>query len=288
MLHDVPNPSKSYISLLRDKPDIKLFDLEGGVNEFECIFVDGYFYFFVHIHEKSGVRVARAKSIEELASADYYEICQGYYPTALFINNIWHIWVYIEYKGIVLYTSNLWNSGFEFHSIIDNTGLDEDNPRMLKGDARVRQNHNGEFVLCYKWASYPHYCGYMIAPTPLGPWTDRGAFFEEHLDFHDIEEADPAIHFAANGEIYLTFAGVIRPNIQCICIAKLDSNYRPLNSAEIIIQPVENWHNSSGNGPKIFNPVLIEYDNVTRLLYAHNPKTAAVSSGWGYREFIRS
>jgi GH43 family beta-xylosidase len=257
-----------------------LFELPNGVNEFELIYVDGYYYFYRHRFNELKTYVRRARTLDGLASAPGYYVLPGLYPTAIFDNGVWHAWVY-DGARTVHYTASAWNGPYTKRDTID---------FYAASDWQVRKNpSDGWYYASYKdGKSEQAYIARAISPD--GPWQKLTEVFspDQREAWYSAEQADPAIFFD-NGKAYMTFAGwgggSVRVNDgqQVVGVVELDPHtFKAAKPAKMLVAPTEDWQ-KRGGGRKVFNPVFIRTSRSGPLLvYAVNPSSDGVRAGWGY------
>jgi hypothetical protein len=258
----------------------ELFELKNGVNEFELIFVDGYYYFYHHGFNELKTYVSRAKSLQDLARAKDYEVLPGLYPTAIFDGGVWHAWVY-DGARTVHYTASTWNGPYAKQDTID---------IFAASDWQVRKNPvDGQYYGSYKDGKVNRA---MIAraPTPYGPWEILGPVFrpDQRQSWFSGEEADAAIFFYGK-KVYMTFSGWdgnlfrVDDGTQVVGVVELDPHtFKAAAPANMLVMPTESWQ-QRGGGKKLFNPVFVQAPGAAPLLvYAVNPSASGVSAGWGY------
>lgn len=265
-------------ALGREKEFKELFSVPGGINEFEVLFVDGSYYIAFHPYEEPKPRIFRIENLDDfdIATAESADLPAVYYPTLLFVDGEWHLWGWTTGNGIEHWVARNWRGPYQLQGKIDNT-------IGLRGDPHVRKSPDGTYILAYKYAQAPYWAGLMTAPSPNGPWTDRGPIFAKRDDVHAGEEADPAVHFFMDGSIYLTFAAWNgdSQHIQQVAGVELDQNLKPIGSVRILIKPEQPWQQRNGSR-KVFNPIIVEHPHgQIELFYAHNPSAKNVQTGWG-------
>lgn len=269
------------LNALATAPTHHLFDLDEGVNEFECLWRNGSYYFYHHAHEAPPVFVRRASTLAELRDAPACAISEGLYPTVAVIDGLWHLWELRDARVCHL-VATAWDGPYapcRDRACEASLAL---RTYDACGDPRVRIAPNGSLVMAYRRRHPPFFAGRMTARSPCGPWTDQGLFFDARAPWHGHEEADPTIHFFADGGTALLFAAAAGQDRQSIAAAVLGPDFAPAGGARELVDPVEPWM-AQGGSPKVFNPVIVETADEVALLFAHNPSRRGVPAGWGAR-----
>ena len=244
-----------------------------GINEFDLLYKDGFYHLFYD--DKAQTRYRKASTINGLSKAKDELQFPGNYPSILYENGTWHLWVWDNSKKVTKHYSA--KSAKGPYTFIDEC------PHGL-GDYDVAKSP----VDGYYYAGYKNYQslrgGVVKSKSPNGPWQDLGYVFTEknRSKWHIKEEADGNVFFYLNKAYYL-FAGwdgkkqrigIVQVNMQTM---------KALTKATCLLSPEATWQKRN-NAHKIFNPIcFIDPHNPRQVyvFYAHNPGQA-VPAGWGY------
>lgn len=261
-------------------PGKELFELSNGVNEFDLVYVDGFYYMFHHDFNSLHTSVRRAKTLESLAGAHDYEVLPGLYPTAIYDGGVWHAWVY-DGAHTVHYAASTWKGPY---TKADTIGI------FAASDWSVRRNPlDGQYYASYKDGRTD---AAMLerASSPNGPWAALGPVFppDKIASWYSAEQADPYIFFYRE-KAYLAFAGwggqsfKVADGEQVVGIVELDrKTYHAKQIATRLIRPTQPWQ-QRGGGRKIFNPEFVDSPGRTpQMVYAVNPSGTNIRAGWGY------
>ncbi|HVW52320.1 MAG TPA: hypothetical protein VHC91_18355 [Trinickia sp.] len=282
---DRPQPIAA-LDIYREYPPGKeLFELSNGVNEFDLLHVDGFYYMFHHDFNALHTSVRRAATLDSLVNAPDFDVLPGLYPTAIYDGGLWHAWVY-DGAHTVHYTASNWSGPYTKADTID---------IFAASDWSVRKNPlDGQYYASYKDGR----TGLAMlerARSPNGPWNALGRVFpaDKVANWYSAEQADPYIFFY-HGRAYLAFAGwggrsfKVADGEQVIGIVELESKtYHAKQIATRLIRPTQPWQ-QRGGGRKIFNPEFIEAtDHRPKIVYAVNPSGSNIQAGWGYVDLDR-
>ncbi len=260
------------------------FCLPHGINEFDLVEDNGYYYLFSHDFEMPRTVVRRASSIIGLADAEPVEVFVGKYPSVVLHEGSWHAWAFDHQSGHTThYSAPEWNGPYVRHSDIEIKGA----------DWHVRLNPEDDiFYATYK-SAHSLFAGLARSSQPEGPWEDLGWVFDNlpRPGWHNFEEADPSISFQA-GRAYMLFAGWNSPSfavdggVQRIGIVEVDmQTFKANNSASILLEPIDEWQRR-GNSAKVFSPILLRTQSGLRIFYSHNPSSPEVCAGFGVADVI--
>jgi len=254
-------------------PSGELFELATGINEFDILFQDGFYYLFHD--DKTQTVIRKASTILGLQSAGaIIGTASGRYPAAIKVGSVWHLWTWDQPNNISKhYTGSFPQGPYTF----------SDSLPLNYADFAVTLFNDGIYYGCYKdLTSAPYRVGIMMANDPSGPWTDLGKTFPPTVPlWYAEEQADPSV-FQIFGVRYILFAafdGIFQRCALCILNEDMTVKHPPV----VIRDPIASWEQNNGS-PKVFNPVWLnspELPNQDKIFYAQNPN-AAVPAGWGY------
>jgi hypothetical protein len=251
----------------------ELFRLLTGVNEFDLLYVEGQYHLFYD--DKIQTKYRKATTIGGLSAAADELTIAGNYPSAIYENGTWHLWLWDNDDKITKHYSAKFAKG-------PYTFMDEC-PRYLGDYDVVKSPVDGSYFAGYK-NSITLRGGVAKSKSLNGPWQDLGYVFTERnqSNWHLGEEADGSVFFYLN-KVYFLFAGWDGVK-QRIGIAQVDAQtMKALTKATCLLSPKESWQKRN-NSPKVFNPVgFIDPHNAKQVYvyYSQNP-SAAFETGWGY------
>ena len=260
--------------------------LPGGVQEFDVVVVDNLYHFYYTNPFGKGVKYRSAERISMIhESEEKVLFSDRAFPSVLYENGIWHLWVYDYQKS----KTEHYTAQFPYGPFY----VEKDSIRN-KGDVNVRKSpYNYQYYAVYKNTyELKNSIGVMTANTPYGPWKDLGYIFTEATKsvWHKGEEADPSLFFSGN-RAYIVFAGNPATSAtdpmdrQMIGIAELDVSLgKATTPASVVILPEEDWHKTNGS-IKVYSPIILR-DTITgdrtRLFYSHNPSAVTEYDSWSY------
>jgi len=254
----------------------ELFTLPNGVNEFDLIKIDDYYYFASD--DQTTTRLRMASSVPDLSLATpYTPVANLRFPSIQFDGSYWHLWG-SNISGIgEHYTSTSFTGSYTLRDTLP-VGFH---------DLHVRQLSNGLYYCAYKDANVsPRKIGLLVAKTPYGPWTNLGYCFDDVPPsvVRSGEEADPAI-FEADDQCYITYAAYDGLLTQRPAIALLDPNTgKARHESVVLVNPLLPWQQANGQ-KKLFNPVFLrEGSQPDRIYYSQNVSATGIPAGWGYIE----
>ena len=254
-----------------------IFELPTGLNEFDILFVDGFYHLFYD--DKTKTMHRQSTTIEGLGTAPDDLTISGRYPSAFFESGTWHLYVwnpaqlYTEH-----YTSTSASGSYTLQDTLPVGGADfavAKDPASGTYYATVKDVNAG--VTNKKAVAWS-------APSLYGPWTVIGPVFQEgkRAGWHFYEEADPSPVFFG-GRKFVLFAGwpgSILTARQRIGIVEVDDTFSAIGTPRVLVNPIEDWQ-IGPQGPTVFSPRILTVDGVTRLFYSQNPGSA-VPAGWAY------
>jgi hypothetical protein len=258
----------------------ELFTLPTGLNEFDICYVDGIYHLFYD--DKIQTKHREAKTIAELANATDDFSISGRYPSILYENNIWHLWICDQEKPFTNhYVANDAKGPYKYSDTC---------PKNLADIDVTRNSMNNKYYAGYKHLESLR-GGVLVSDSPYGPWVDLGNVFDKYTanSWHEYEEADGSVFFNM-GRAYFLFAGWdgIKQKLGIVEFNPMTG--KAISPATCLLSPELPWQQRN-NSLKIFNPVYINAQDSSiqnaRIYYAHNP-SAAVNAGWGYIEAKQS
>jgi hypothetical protein len=265
-----PSPPLDLIQrLLASEQAPEMWTRSGGVNEFDLLYAEGAYHLFL-THYEADTRYRCAETLGGLETAAETQINSGKYPSALFEDGQWHLWVtdasaHATRHFIAASPTGTW-------SLADT---------LASGyfDVHVRKGPDGRYFASYKKDLK---AGVLVADAPGGPWTDLGFVFAdlEAAGWHAQEEADAAILFDG-ARAYVAFAGW-NGSQQRVGIVEVDATtMRAIEPATVLVEPAEPWQQRNGSH-KVFSPVYLRTGAVERLFFSHNPSAGGVTTGWSH------
>lgn len=255
-----------------------------GVNEFDLLYVGGYYHLFYDC--KTGTNHRQATSIAGLATATDTALISdssghtGRYPTVYYDGTTWHLYVWNQ----VTLVTERWTCSTAAGIYVKQSDVMPTN----YSDISVRM-YNGVFYAGYKNIGVtPNVVGVITAAAPTGPWTDMGSTFGTIgvAAWHASQEADPLV-FMYYGRLYMAFSGYDGSK-QRVALAELNlSSLTAQSPAICIVEPLEVWQQL--NESEVYSPVFLDDgNNQPRLYYSQNPGTTGDAAGWGYVEMAMS
>ena len=100
-IHSKSDPLISALANGQKSPE--LFTLPTGINEFDLLYKDGFYHLFYD--DKAQTRYRRASTINGLSKAKDELQFPGNYPSILYENGAWHLWVWDNSKKVTKHYS---------------------------------------------------------------------------------------------------------------------------------------------------------------------------------------
>lgn len=264
----------------------ELFQLTGGVNEFDLLYVSGAYHLFYTDFINFRVSHRQAATIAGLSSAsDDVLVNSEYYPTAYFDGATWHLWTTTVTNTVKHYTAATAGGAYTYQDTW---------PLSNILDPTVRLGADGKYYGAYATSTYPgNTIGVLRATSAGGPWTDLGTIWPSGVPaIGSVWVGDPFPIFEG-GKAYILFAPWTG-NTQRIAITEVNSTTMQATSLPtVLLVPVAAWekiaasdgtHDISGGG--IFTPCYLDDGiNGKRIYYSAQigwPVGPRPNAGWGY------
>lgn len=240
--------------------------IQGGFYEFDILFYAGLYHLYYSGFE-AGTFYKEATTYAGLITASVTDLSStftnGSWPSVVYDSATSQYYVSVTNHATSpaqtdIYKSSSSHSGFTLVTSISNWQ-----------DASIRKDpYRNQWVLVAntpndQFGNNTHPSGIFTAPSPGGTWTFQTYVFTkgQREDWHNNFESDP-MFFTDNGKRFLLFGGNGNYFAHPIGIAELDSNYKALTTANILINSTERWENGSAG-----NPVYIQDSGQRRILY---------------------
>lgn len=270
-------------------PSGQLFEVAGGINEFDIIYAEGY-YVLVYNTGFTVTKIRRATTIAGLAAASDTTInIAGTVPSILYDGGEYHLWLgAVDGEPNTQYYHCATYNGTYVKSAI--TG-----PDALFGDAHVRKNPvTGKFYMSGQITdTEPYYTIILESTTVNGTWTLVGTPFAGTAlpAPTGFQMADSAISFY-DQRAFMFWAGAAvgdygdySAGTQRIFVVELDqTTWTAIGTPYCIKEPAETWEQDNSK-VKIFNPVLLDdptSPGKEKVFYSHNSNWTAANDGFSY------
>ena len=256
-----------------------LFEIAGGVNEFEMVYAHGEYHLFTHdLSFETNIQRRSAPTVDRLSSAVAVDTgTQTYYPSIVEDDiGDFHLygWRGAGGQGIQHYVSKSVLGPWRYSDVM---------LPVVATDPSVLITPEGHYLMAAKRLAPVGTFAIFRSETSTGPWEDMGDVLSEipAEDWYEREQADPHIWYHY-GKLYGAFAGL--GSEQSIGIFEIDQDtLKAVEKPCIAVRPDEDWLTASGF-PSAFNPTWVgNTPDGPRLYFSHNPQRFTDEAyGWGY------